>query len=540
MSQKKRVSSRHHDTTPRKKALPHLPVWYCNECGFGPWNAALDEYCVNCGKQRCEFCPGEWVPVEEEALHDISVPRNTLRLEALQTANRVPHNFSQRAATPFDDTGCAISNPGHTLSPLRSRPPYLTHVGPGTHLNANAQGEAPAQPSSDLVSEPWNVSRSKIGLVPVPIYEPFYGTSSPAEVTNYNNTSPYLLSGSPQDTASLCQLPTQFDVGDSLQHISETRRSVGGTSRNIQQPPLESKARLKRKHVAVDNNATDAGAFHSGEQFAQACGIPVSLGRISLDPVSSGWPEFPTDASMHFPLDSQISSHSVGPAPPSWIPRDDYGESSQLYQTLSIAKSSQDGRATKGVSRCSECCKSSGSRRFACPFYKYDPKLHISCVLKSFNSIGHLGQHLKKHHKLGPIHCKLCWQTFDTVDSLTNHAERCKMPTGGVPVDKLPKFPRMRLPAEQKWCWAWKKLFGDAARLLPCPFSHPQEDFQVQFHAQSPELPHRTIGDEDESLSHIDYREGEEKQEEGDKQQEDDDEEEEGKNLHSPLPPAVS
>ncbi|KAI0904009.1 hypothetical protein F4823DRAFT_628968 [Ustulina deusta] len=479
----------------RGEVVPYVKTWYCYECRFGPLSDKIDGNCTSCGRPRCTHSKEELVPDLS-----FSVPRSREpRLEALPTASHVTaQNCSRRAATPFDNTGSAISSIGLRPSPLLPYPPYPTRViGTSTGISTDTQPETSAQQSSQLALEQWNVSGSGINLVPVPIHEPFHGLFSSAEVPNYNDTRSRLHC-SPQDPSPLCQLSTQFasslapSVDYSMQHASGTTRTVVGALQNIQHPPVESKTRLKRKHVAVYNTAADASAPNSETQSAQTCAVPMLPGRLAFGPVSSGWSEFPVDATIQFPVGSQIPSHSIRPTPLSWVPSDDYTALSPSPPSgpklLSIIDSSQEGRSTHRVSRHHECCESSGSQRFACPFYKYDPKLYIHCMLKSFNSIGHMRQHLKYNHKLGPNHCKLCWRTFDTADSLTNHAQCCKTATGGVPVHDLPAFPRMRLPAEKKWYWGWKKLFGEAAAPPPCPFSHPLEDFQVRFRVQSPDL----------------------------------------------------
>ncbi|KAK5629838.1 hypothetical protein RRF57_005553 [Xylaria bambusicola] len=158
------------------------------------------------------------------------------------------------------------------------------------------------------------------------------------------------------------------------------------------------------------------------------------------------------------------------------------------------------------------CCESDGNQRLACPFYKYYPQRHWKCLRSGFDSIGHLRQHLKDKHKLGSIHCSLCWLTFDTAMSLASHAQDCKLPTGGVPVNKLPAFPRTRLSKEKKWRWCCKKLFGEGAALQLCPFFHPEQDFGAQVQARNPGLPHQLIRKEfrNERPNYIDFAEEEE------------------------------
>ncbi|KAI0817822.1 hypothetical protein GGR55DRAFT_622105 [Xylaria sp. FL0064] len=521
MSQKKGVRPRHNNTSARTSWVPHLRVWYCYRCHFGPLNTRLDEYCASCGEQRCSFCQEGWVPAQEESLHDISVPRSREpRLEALLMASHVPRNDNQRAATTIDNTGTAISNIAFTLPPLLAYPQYQIHViGTGTGSGSNTQVEILPQKGSELALEQWNVSSEEVAPVPIPLHEPNHDSLSPIELA-------HLPGGSSHDPNTLYRLNNKFHPslipGDHhlIQPVSGTTHSGVGALQNVQHHPVDPKTGLKRKHIAVDNSATGTSTRNSGDQPAQSCDIPLLSGGIDIGLLASaGWSEFPLDASTQFPVDSQIPNHSLEATPLLWVPTDNTAILSQPpslgAKSMNTTQSFPEGRATKAVPRPLECCKSNQSPRFACQFYKYDPHHYIGCVLTSFNSIGHLRQHLNQKHKLGANHCKLCWRTFNTADALANHAQCCKVPTGGMPVDNLPDFPRIRLPAEKKWYWGWKKLFGEATALPPCPFFHPPlEDIQVQFRVQNPDMSHRIIGGEDEALSYPRFIEEEDEKEE--------------------------
>ncbi|KAI0512487.1 hypothetical protein F5B22DRAFT_304790 [Xylaria bambusicola] len=479
MSQKKRVSSRHNDTTRRRKLSPHLQVWFCYECQFGPMNDALDEICVNCGKRRCSRSKAEWVPVGGKPLLDIPVP-GFQQYEALPKASHViPHNYydcSHRAATPLDHAGSAISSNELAFSPLPLNQPYL--VGTGTSIGTSTQSETSTQQSSDLALGKWNLG---LGLVPIPFHEPFHGSLSSAEVA-YNDARPHLPTNSPQIPSPLCQLTT-------VQHASKASCSVVDT----QYHSVESKGELKRKYV--DSATTATGS--RDQTAAQIYTVPILPDGTISGSFSTEWSEIPDNTSIRSRGGCPALSHIPSPSTKS---------------KKSISSSSEQRLTAKGVSRHHECCKSDGTQRLACPFYKYDPKRYFACVLKGFDSVGHLGQHLKNKHKLGPIHCNLCWLTFDTAMSLAHHAQYCKLPTGGVPVNRLPVFPRMRLSREKKWYWGWKKLFGEGAAPPPCPFSHPEQDFGSQVQAQNPGLPNQLIRREfmNERPSYVNFTEEEE------------------------------
>ncbi|KAI0539232.1 hypothetical protein GGR58DRAFT_464958 [Xylaria digitata] len=497
---------------------------------MGPLNIALDEYCTSCRNQRSSFCGGEWVegsPLDILPTHD----REPQDIHEALPGIHAPRNYTSGAATPFDNTGRAISNIGLTSSPFLL--PYLLHqthlisAGTDTGISTDTQSETSTQQGDELAPEQWDTSRDESDLVLVPVDEPFHhSSSSSAEITRYNDTGPGLPNGSPPHSASLYEL---FDSG--LQHSSETTvKPTAGALQNTQSHQAGPTVRARRKHVAVEGIASTASTPSSKDSSLQTCAIPMLPGGIAPEIMPLGWSNSPIDSSVQFPADSQFPSPSFRPAPLTWNSDDDYfttlsqprinpvdcdssePPSPSGAKPIKIPQSSQGIRGTADASRYCEACESSGEQRLACPFYKYEPQRHLSCMSKGFKTIGHLGQHLKQSHKLKPNHCKLCWRSFETADLLTNHTQYC-IRTGGVSVDNLPEFPRMRLPAEKKWYWGWKKLFGQAAALPQCPFSHPIQDLKAHLWAQYTDLPQpEYIGTdwagENTSLDYTNYIEG--------------------------------
>lgn len=96
----------------------------------------------------------------------------------------------------------------------------------------------------------------------------------------------------------------------------------------------------------------------------------------------------------------------------------------------------------------------------ACPFYKMNPKRYMSCGERSISNISALGQHLRNAHKLKPLHCKDCFESFDEKVSLQRHKEpgAC-VPTGGCSVDDLCGLRGKRKGTVETWYWYWKQLF---------------------------------------------------------------------------------
>ncbi|KAI0457667.1 hypothetical protein F5B21DRAFT_520710, partial [Xylaria acuta] len=471
----------------------------------------LDAGCASCGNRRCSFCSEEWVPAVEKLVHDISSPQKnqepSRRAALPMTASHVPHGSGSRAATPFDNGGSGISNIGLTSLSSVPYPLQQNHViGTSNLTRTSTQSEATSQQTNEYASEQWHVEND---LVQVHVHGTIHDPLSSAGAPSWDDTRSRLPNGPPQ-------LVSDTDVDYPIHHTSETTGSNVGALQTIQSHQVE--------HVAV---VIDAGAPNAEGQSIQGYAIPLFPGGMNSDALLPVWPAFSDDFSVQLPADLESQSHSIGPR--SWVFNDDYTVPLQPQQSpidylpldpppssiksLGILKPPKNGRVTKGASKLYECCESGGSQRFACLFYKHNPRLHMGCMSRSFTSIGHLRQHLDKSHKLGPNHCPSCWETFDTADKLTSHTTtpQCA-PIGGIPVDDLPSFPRMRLPPDKKWYWGWKKLFGEAAAPPQCPFFHPWEDLKAQFRAESPSIslpncPGTDSTEENRSLSYANHTE---------------------------------
>lgn len=96
----------------------------------------------------------------------------------------------------------------------------------------------------------------------------------------------------------------------------------------------------------------------------------------------------------------------------------------------------------------------------ACLFYKMNPKRYMSCGERSISNISALGQHLRNTHKLKPLHCKDCFESFDDKATLKQHKEPgvC-VPTGGCSVGNLCGLRGKRKGIMKTWYWYWKQLF---------------------------------------------------------------------------------
>ncbi|KAI0447696.1 hypothetical protein F4803DRAFT_545753 [Xylaria telfairii] len=491
MSQTKRVSPSQNDTTRRVKRSKNLRNWFCYQCGHGPMNSKIDAACTGCGNRRCSFCSEERVPIKKKLGHDISPPQNRepSRCAALPaTSSQVPHSNSKsatRAATPLDNTENGISNLGLTsLSPV----PYLLQqtrvLGTGTITATSTQSESPSRQTNILASERWHGGGCEHDLVQVHVHGDIHDLFLSTGATSTEDTGSRLPNGLPQ-------LVSDSGVDYSIHPRNETAGSSLGTLQKTQSHQVE-------QVIPISASATN-----SERQSIQEHTIPIVPGEIVLDSLLRECSAFSVDASIQLSPDSEGQNNSIEPAL-LWGLDDDY--TIPLLQpqlplidyelpepppssatSPNFPNISKGDRAVKGASRNYDCCEPGGSQRLACLFYKHDPRQYVDCMLKSFNTIGHLRQHLNQSHKLGPNHCTSCWRTFNTVDSLSNHNTTQCVPTGGVPVDDLPVFPRMRSPPDKKWFWGWKKLFGEAAAPPKCPYFHPLEDLTAQFQAGEPD-----------------------------------------------------
>ncbi|KAI0409447.1 hypothetical protein F4802DRAFT_143022 [Xylaria palmicola] len=450
----------------------------------------IDDGCASCGKQRCSFCFEELLPAGEKSMPDISAFRNQPpRHAALPTAtSHVPHSDPSRAATPLDIARSTISNIRLTGLPSAPCQPHQCYtLGPSTiaSTGTGTQSETPAQQTSDLASAQWDVANCEQVFPVVPVHEPSHDSSAATGTAEYEDTGSHLRIDIPQHAGVLGQPITPSSAFISHHDCPMHNRSeISGYSvRQVQS--FESQ---QVDHVAGAIGASASALISEGQSLATG-DIPVYTDGSDSDALLPLWPGFSLDISEDFfaGLNAQklprILDHDSTASVLPQLPLAEYEPPeppSSNSKSPDILKPIQDSRNTKHTSRPYKCCESGEKQRFACLFYKYHPQLHIDCMKKSFDTIGHLRQHLNQSHKLGPNHCTSCWRSFDTIESRDQHVADLCMSTGGIPVDLLPEFPRMRMPADKKWYWGWKKLFGEAAPLPQCPFTHPLEDLEAQ------------------------------------------------------------
>lgn len=379
--------------------------------------------------------------------------------------NCVPHthNSADRAATPIDNLGSTISSNTRLasspfLAPYTLEQPHI--IDTSTSTSANTYSETHAQ----LTPEQWNHGGYEGDPIPpAPNDWPFYDSPSSTTAIDYGGAGSYLPSGDPDSEyadALYYGLAAQFTHSPSADYYM----------------PHTHEATNLGTGVEPTGNFACTPILPAG--IKADCILPgLSLSEFSLD--------FPTQITADSQIDTPVPWALHFDHWPLLVDHTSAEPAASSAEPTNISKSSRKGKSTKSASKYCELCPL-GEERLACLFYKYDPELHVNCLSKNFDSIGHLRQHLDQNHKLGRHHCTSCWRTFETAEALTIHGH-CT-PTGGKPVDKLPGFPKTRIPLDNKWYWCWRQLFGEAAALPACPFYHPWNDAAAHIHAQSPEL----------------------------------------------------
>lgn len=108
---------------------------------------------------------------------------------------------------------------------------------------------------------------------------------------------------------------------------------------------------------------------------------------------------------------------------------------------------------------------------FACPYLRYDPVRHKSCLNLRLKRIRDVKQHLQRRH-CPQFECLRCYQTFTTRTRVHEHVrlQLCELrepPTGSQnyvshKAQGILKRPASRKDSpEEQWCKIWETLFPD-------------------------------------------------------------------------------
>lgn len=455
------------------------------------------EICVHCGcHEKCDYCSAEYVPgtkaplskttgegggtIHREALHRDShkqeAPHKTHQT-SINRASSSPHGCTASHQTPLEEftftneTSAIIPEPAALTDTTQDRifegddrtprtPPY-GFVDP-LELVPAIEGTSGTHPTGlpRRLEQPSNVeapltSQSNSGLDPLHDFEwhadiPLSGDDSIwALGSSLNLENAGALNYDDLGSLEFDDLGASFNYDSS---IVEPHR--------IPVPAVPS--------VATGIDAVNGAHTPSNFQLSPT----VWTDNITNGPISN----------IHLPLSCQISNQSEAFSSSTPLSSDHkIDDHQQFFKRRKSSGEYQEGRyADRNVGSCDLCIVpgNNGNKPFACHFYKRNPGLHFGCSQKSFKNMSHLRQHLDNDHKLGPHYCGACWESFNDPGSMKQHTN-CN-PTGGIPVDQLPKVSKARKDPEHKWIWIWKQLFGDTVPPPQCPYAHFERDMRTQ------------------------------------------------------------
>ncbi|OTA98607.1 hypothetical protein M426DRAFT_17241 [Hypoxylon sp. CI-4A] len=480
---------------------PQCILWYCCMCGYGGMSTENNPECVDCKRHpKCKKCPLQRGLATEKDTILYTEKEGTDKHEALrknsnrhkhETSSQVTHHapVSRAASLIQGSTPLRLSSPQHTPRNI-SEPPYLiplnqSNFGPisGSEAEISRSGERTPR-NVDLPEEAIDVTTPKSGfdnnaafedfLIGRVDFDPFFYAETKGFTDIFHHDSSAgrqsSLPRSPpygEETVNTDDVEFQFqEVSCDNQRFTidpqktwitpptySSSTYVASTPGNLQYPTLPTDP--------IDNSP--AGTFQHEHSFYSPMVQPLQASYEAQDVLSPAHP-------------AEIASPLAVPAPRHL----DYAskESQQLTKKRKFSRREQgDEEIDRAIQACEHCLlalKPDEDRRLACPFYKRNPGRYSHCFQKEFKNVSALRQHLDKDHKLGKHHCSNCWDTFPDQSSLKAHAG-CQ-PTGGVPVNQLPKVSKARGGPESKWYWIWRKLFGEVTPEPKCPYPHPMQD----------------------------------------------------------------
>lgn len=149
----------------------------------------------------------------------------------------------------------------------------------------------------------------------------------------------------------------------------------------------------------------------------------------------------------------------------------------------SLSGGDENGRDKGGNKRAKK--DPEAGRKFACPFYKHDPRTHRkerTCCGPGWDSIHRLKEHLYRKHRLPKHACPRCGESFGGANGLTAHLRAditCKTVDIG-PVDGIDEEMESKLKVrktqsglteEERWLEIYLILFPKANReKIPSPY----------------------------------------------------------------------
>ncbi|GAP83577.2 hypothetical protein SAMD00023353_0200460 [Rosellinia necatrix] len=445
----------------RRSSDPSHEVWFCYECTDGPLNVDVLEHCPNCGQLVSEFCNREWLrPAEDPSRYISPRSREPPPKEALPMTTigyMPPISSLNGASTLSNDPSGVISNIELTTSPsiprLLYQDPTTTNTIP--NISSDTQSERLAQPGNEITSEPWSSGGCEDGFLQPPI-QPFHDSLPLARAISHDDTRSILPQCSLQYSGNHSQVATQLNHERDVNYYSQqTSREIDYSFEGLQRihsGQLGFMATIGSAYAAL--NAAYYSTGESSERVLLGCpNVPIdAFGQYAPSRQIQGYLSGPTFSAQAFGHANTTPSYAQLPS----LEYDSTEPRVSSNDSHIIVNSAQEVKVTKPSPKEYKCCGAGESQRLACPFYKHGLQVHHKCRDRAFNNISHLSQHLKVAHKAADP------------------------PIGGVRVDDLPEFPRTRIGNDNKWYWVYKKLFGDAAELPRCPFSHPISDMEAK------------------------------------------------------------
>lgn len=218
---------------------------------------------------------------------------------------------------------------------------------------------------------------------------------------------------------------------------------------------------------ALEGHGDHAYATNSGFQISES----LQLAKVDHEP--SGCLEVDRKERFGRLPNSKRTSDSTPDMIPPKKPRSDLNQ----HTSHCGGRDEQEGNCSDSTRKPVDPDRDDASQglSFACPYYRWDPVAHQSCLNYRLNRIRDVKQHLQRRHYSRHFYCPTCLETFLTLSCRDVHIRSRECTTSASlqkpeNIDGVSQTARDRLkervnravkPAEQ-WFAVWDILFGDA------------------------------------------------------------------------------
>lgn len=429
----------------------------------------LDSYCLKCWRGRCIHCPVEYAPDKAggkgKPLYSTSQKNRRLTENEALRGEHLEFEALQEISQPLTERASLLSTGDQVLCsyPNGSKVPLIHH------------SRSEPGPISGVESE---ISKPSL------IYDREYTPHSCLDTTD----PPDSLSSIDKDANNAVVLFGEDCLGPRsyLKHQSGLSTGFGDP---IDQLLLNTVGAETSEIAPIDPNLEIA---YDGADAVQPQRHQWDVPSYPLGTNAPNISRLPDD--FHYLTSWTHDAFQLPNAPCQLLAAESLIDQSEISSPLQVAPFSPSLPCHKGTDqqhitrkgslssniRACESCRSTANldgRPLACVFYKHDPNEYFKCSLKEFKTIGHMRQHLDKHHKLAKYYCKRCWASFHDEGSLKTHTG-CQ-PMGGIPVNDLAPISKARgINPNSKWYWTYQRLFGENSSLPQCPYPHPKQDLR--------------------------------------------------------------